>query len=447
MPCATYRVSIIGRGKEKSSALGAAAYGAGKVIRMVSVLAAASYLAGQPLRDEQLEQTFDYSSRDDVQHTQILTPEHAPGWAKDWEKLFNEIERKENRSNSQLVRSIIIALPRELTLEQNIALMRDHLDKEFVSKGMVASFAIHNIPAKDGGDQPHAHVLLTMRGFNADGTWQKNKNREWNGYDEHGIQRADVLNGWRDAWEKTQNEHLEKAGRGERVNMKSYAEQGVDKIPQIHLGPSAAEMEKNGISTDKGDYNRWVNQRNKLIEAVKGWAKRLFTREKPEMAREEVKRPEYTQEDIKAYYAKQEARAYRVDEPSIDEMKKWEQRREEERKAKEKAERGSEAKRDARQGAKPEAATRPRRVASPEDRDHYAAMRPFLQNYPWESRKDMLHFIAVTSKYMHKQKAEARRDPFERLDGTRDAFRYRAVYQDKPIPKQGRERSRGGRER
>lgn len=471
MPCATYRVSILGRaGGKKASATGVAAYGAGKVIRVVSAVVAASYLAGQTLKDNQLDRVFDYSTRDDVHHEQILTPEHAPAWAKDRERLWNEVEKKENRVNSQLARSFIIALPRELTLEQNIELVRDHLNKEFVSKGMVADFAIHNIPAKDGGDQPHLHVLTTLRGFNEDGTWQRNKNREWNGYNAHKewdkngnpiatFRRFDAAEAWRESWEKTQNEHLERAGRSERISMKSYKEQGIDKIPQIHLGPNLDDMERNGIPTEKGNYNRWVEKRNRIVEALKGVAQWLTGHEKPRAERAEFRLPEYTLEDMKTYHAKLDERLSRVDEPSVADMA--EQARAERVRARgqaeERTERPKQTWREGARGDKPEAgvppgasaasAARPRRVASPEDRQHYQLMEPFLKSHPWESRKDMMQFLAVTSKYMHQKKAEARRDVFDRLSGQRDTYRYRAVWQDRPLPHQGKERSRGGRER
>ena len=51
--------------------------------------------------------------------------------------------------------------------------------------------------------------------------------------------------------------------------MRSYARQGIDKIPTVHLGPEVAGLERKGIRTNKGDLNREISRTNRLKAALK----------------------------------------------------------------------------------------------------------------------------------------------------------------------------------
>lgn len=268
MPNPTYRVSVIGRGGERS-AVGMAAYGSGKTLRVQSVVAAASYRSGEPLHDQKQGRIFDYSGREDVVHTAILAPEHLQHikWIFDRESLWNAVETKEKRADAQLARSIIIAMPRELNLEQNIALLHAHVKEQFVSLGMVADLAIHNKIASDGLDNPHAHILLTVREINTDGTWARAKNRSWDGRD-HAYGGKGNVTAWRDAWENIQNSFLGESGSHARIDMRSYEAQGANRVPTVHMGAQVIAMELKGIETDIGNYNYKVTQQNAMREMV-----------------------------------------------------------------------------------------------------------------------------------------------------------------------------------
>lgn len=74
---------------------------------------------------------------------------------------------------------------------------------------------------------------------------------------------------WRHKWEVTVNKYLEANNRLERLDMRSYARQGLDKIPTVHLGPEAAGLERKGIRTNKGDLNRDISRTNRLKAALK----------------------------------------------------------------------------------------------------------------------------------------------------------------------------------
>ena len=89
-----------------------------------------------------------------------MLPPHAPPAYADRNTLWNAAEAIEKQWNSQLARRIVLAIPREIPPEQHADLIRDYCREFFVSKGMIADFAIHD----KGNGNPHAHILLTMRG-------------------------------------------------------------------------------------------------------------------------------------------------------------------------------------------------------------------------------------------------------------------------------------------
>jgi ATP-dependent exoDNAse (exonuclease V) alpha subunit len=100
---------------------------------------------------------------------------HAPREYADRAVLWNAVEKTEKAKNSQLAREIEIALPRELTRQQNILLARRYVQEQFVSAGMCADLCIHDT----GKGNPHAHIMLTMRPFNEDKTWGTKQKKEY----------------------------------------------------------------------------------------------------------------------------------------------------------------------------------------------------------------------------------------------------------------------------
>ncbi len=276
MPNPHFDVQIISRGgghRSGRNAVASSAYRSGTVVSALaaasmmlgsSAVASASYRSGETLYDQRAEKTFDYRGKEDVIHTEILTPEHAPVWASERQMLWNQVEQVEKRKDAQLARDIIAALPRELNHAQQIALVRDFVQTQFVTHGMIADIAIHDKLASDGKNQPHCHIMLTLRDVSKDGFAKKN--REWN--------NRTLVTAWRDAWADTTNRHLEAAGRSERLSLESYAAQGIDKVPGEHMGVEAWNMEKKGRETVKGDKNREIEHGNEVQELVKKYDRR-----------------------------------------------------------------------------------------------------------------------------------------------------------------------------
>lgn len=240
MTCAYFDAKVIGRSSGSSA------------------VASAAYRSGQTLFDERAEKRFDYQRRDGVMHTEIMTPDGAPAWASDRQRLWNTVEATEKRKDAQLARDIIAALPRELNLEQNTAFVREFIATNFTSRGMIVDFAIHESGAGDGGKNPHVHMMLTLRPIEGDGFGKKA--REWNAPDQVTL--------WRSSWETIQNDYLEQAGSDARISMRSYEEQGINKEPQQHTGVEAHQLEERGVETQVGDYNRSVDHRNDLREVI-----------------------------------------------------------------------------------------------------------------------------------------------------------------------------------
>lgn len=196
-----------------------------------SAMACAAYRSGERLYDERFDKTHDYTQKQDIAHTEILTPPQAPEWMKDREKLWNGVEAFEKRKDAQLAREFNFALPRELTLEQNIVLVREFVQKEFVDKGMVADIAVHNDKTPSGETQPHVHVMLTMREVTSEGFGQKV--REWNA--------KENLMVWREAWADYTNRHLALNGHDLRIDHRTLKEQEIDLEPQHKIGSAVAQ--------------------------------------------------------------------------------------------------------------------------------------------------------------------------------------------------------------
>jgi hypothetical protein len=100
--------------------------------------------------------------------------------------------------------------------------------------------------------------MLTTRHITLDGFGKKNT--DWN--------KKELLLEWREAWAHTNNEMFDRKGLTERIDHRSYKEQGVDRLPYIHMGHEATALEKKGIRTRRGDYNREIQKRNETRAAL-----------------------------------------------------------------------------------------------------------------------------------------------------------------------------------
>lgn len=186
-----------------------------------SIVAAAAYRAGVRLRDERYGIVHNYLGRR-VVHAEIMAPPGTPDWAYDREQLWNRVEAAERRKDSQLARVIEIGLPVELSPDESLILVRDYVATVFVVRGMIADFYIR----RDKPNNPHAHILLTLRGVTPQGFGCKE--RRWNG-------RANLLE-WRTAWSARANQHLARAGHAVRIDHRTLDAQQLELTPSRRMG-------------------------------------------------------------------------------------------------------------------------------------------------------------------------------------------------------------------
>ncbi|MGL1931799.1 MAG: MobA/MobL family protein [Desulfotalea sp.] len=198
----------------------------------------AAYNSRSRLVDKYTGKSFDHSKKDRTLFSAILIPDDSPVWLQDLVKdrsaLWSEIEKKEQRKDSQLAREVVVALPHSLNARQHEELLIGFVEKVFVTKGMVADISIHQAPVKGDQRNIHAHILLTMRDVGEKGFTAKN--RSWN-------DRSLVQN-WRESWARDMNKAFEKIGLRERVDHRSLKEQGLDREATRYKGLACTELER-----------------------------------------------------------------------------------------------------------------------------------------------------------------------------------------------------------
>lgn len=265
-------VKIIGRSKGKS------------------VIAAAAYRAGEKLYDRETGLTHDFTHKGGVVHREILLPDHAPEVYLDRRTLWESVTKVEKKSNAQFAREVEVALPVEFSRELQLAVIKEYVQTNFVSKGMCVDIAIHD---KKNGN-PHAHILLTTRPIKADGSWGTKEKKEY-ARDENGnrIPLIDKKTGkqklgkrneklwkritvqandwndrgnvekWRKSWADICNRYL---STEQQIDHRSYERQGLPLEPTIHEGFRARQMEQRGEVSDRCEYNRIVKQLNSVTK-------------------------------------------------------------------------------------------------------------------------------------------------------------------------------------
>lgn len=291
-----------------------------------SSVEAAAYRAGARLEDHYYGKIADYTTKGGVICAEILAPDYVSESFHNREFLWNAVEEVEKHPKAQLAYSFDIALQNEFTIEENIAIARQFVMENLVAKGMIVDMAVHDPDKGEGIPNPHIHVMCPVRPMREDGTWGEKQKREYlfdaDGnpiLDEIGKQkfnavpttdwnRPEVLEQWRKAWADLVNEEFRKRGIKEQIDHRSYAEQGIDLIPQVHEGPHVRNMEAKGIATEKGNLNRWIKEINKGILTLSKQVKDILSNIAELMRLIAEKEAEARQPDladyINSYFAK-----------------------------------------------------------------------------------------------------------------------------------------------
>lgn len=293
-----------------------------------SAVAASAYMSCSRMYNDYDGIQHDYTRKHGLIYQEVMLPPMAPPEWKDREQLWNAVEAAEKTKDSRLAREFVVALPIELNTDSNISLLQDFIQKNFVDLGMCADFAIHDTD----GHNPHAHILLTVRPLNENGTWQYKAEKEYlcikdgkekgftaaefkkaqkEGWEkqyryqagkkkiyltpsaalEKGYERVDKhpkstrygrqnpiserwnseeqICLWRENWADTVNRELECRQIDTRIDHRSFSDQGITEQPTIHEGYIARDMEKKGIISDRCELNRQIRSDNRLLGELK----------------------------------------------------------------------------------------------------------------------------------------------------------------------------------
>ena len=299
-----------------------------------SAVAASAYMSCSRMYNDYDGIQHDYTRKHGLIYQEVMLPPMAPPEWKDREQLWNAVEAAEKTKDSRLAREFVVALPIELDTDSNISLIRDFIQKNFVDLGMCADFAIHDTD----GHNPHAHILLTVRPLNENGTWQYKTEKEYlcikdgkekgftaaefkkaqkEGWEkqyryqagkkkiyltpsaalEKGYERVDKhpkstrygrqnpiserwnseeqICLWREKWAEAVNKMLSQNQIHASIDHRSFADQGITEQPTIHEGYIAQNMEKKGIISDRCEINRQIRADNKMLRELKAQVAKL----------------------------------------------------------------------------------------------------------------------------------------------------------------------------
>lgn len=308
-----------------------------------SLIAMAAYRSGERLYSELYEKENYYGHRLVKPDAFILKPDYVPEEFGNREYLWNKMELAETSPNGQLCREVNIALPVELSNKDQKELVTSYVQKMFVSKGMIADVAIH----RDDSNNPHAHIMLTMRKVDERGQIL-NKQKRVPVLDEHGKQvynekghrktvsikttdwdKKELLLEARKEWANMTNKLLRERGIDEQITEKSHKELGKKELPTVHEGVRSRQLEERGIITNQVQHNQIVREHNQSVQKLND------LEEKKELLIEQEQQP--TKQFYKQTFSpmeKKELKALAKElrffvssenlEKRLDELKRWE---------------------------------------------------------------------------------------------------------------------------
>ena len=252
-----------------------------------------SYIAARTVRCSRTGETFSYGRRQRVAERRVMLPQSAPARYADPAVLFDELESYEKAGNARVAKKVVVALPRELDMEEWRSSLRDFC-APLVEQGYACVFAVHEDTA---GENPHAHILIANRQLGDDGKWKKAKTRKAYALDENGervplidkrtgkqklgkrnerlwkretvdanpLDQRETLVQMRERWTEVCNERLVP---GAHIDHRSHAERGLEELPTVHEGYAARAMEARGETSERCEFNRCVRSHNEQIRAV-----------------------------------------------------------------------------------------------------------------------------------------------------------------------------------
>ena len=255
------------------------------------------------MHSEETDRTFDYTNKGGVVYSEIALCANAPERFLDRETLWNSVQTVENKSDSRLAREFEVALPLECSKEEWIKIGREYA-AYMTEQGMIADWAIHDPVNKDTGirQNPHIHMMCTTRPIKENGEWGE---KEKKGYkldkkgqkipvidpetgkqkigargrkmwqrekiDATGWDNKSKVLEWRAKWSEVVNKYLEPE---QKIDHRSYKDQGLDRIPTIHEGFVARKIDKELQAENPMQHselvqkNIQIREQNRLIQKM-----------------------------------------------------------------------------------------------------------------------------------------------------------------------------------
>ena len=269
--------------------------------------------------------THDYTRKRGLIYEQVFLPEHAPKEWSDRSILWNAVEEAEKTKDSRLSRELVIALPVEFDLSVWERMLQEYIKCNFVNRGMCADLCIHDTD----GHNPHAHIMLTVRPLNKDGTWQRKTEKEYlcvrngeergftaseykvaqkNGWEKQYLYKIgkkkeylppskaerlervnkypkstkygrqnpiseawnseETLLEWRERWASLVNSYFKEFEMDESIDHRSFLARGIKKQPTVHVGVSGFAIVKKKRYCDRYELNRLIRQDNQFIDDI-----------------------------------------------------------------------------------------------------------------------------------------------------------------------------------
>ena len=234
--------------------------------------ASIAYRAGIAIKDERTGKEHDYTKRSGVAHTRLHTPN---GLKIERNELWNLAETTETRKNSRTAREIVVNLPHELSGRLRIMLVNDFAKDLANQYGVAVDVAVHTPDAQGDNRNHHAHIMLTTRKLErlesgrvalTDKSQLEMSNTQLK---ERGLPSArEELKAIREQWANITNKHLKEAKIDARIDHRSHKDRGLEQLPTKKLGWEASALERKGIKTATGDYNRMVEDYNHSMKQL-----------------------------------------------------------------------------------------------------------------------------------------------------------------------------------
>ncbi|MGI2906155.1 MobQ family relaxase [Tolypothrix sp. VBCCA 56010] len=305
-----------------------------------SAVSMAAYRAGDKLRDDRYQTTWDYTRKQSIYHTEIIAPDGAPDWAKNREQLWNKVEAAEKRFDARVCREFTISLPAEIRHEHKIEIMRSFVRENFTAKGIVADLACHNFIGREAHN-PHCHIMITTRPL-AGERFSKHKDRS--------LDQKDALKQWRKSYMDIANKVLEREGYTIRITTESLETRGITDRAPISESMAVSQMrkkhEQNPQKYSKPEVAKQNDELHRLNQELATLKQELAQAEKEEPRPREVEQNDQqpikeTTKNVGRFAAEQATPAANQNEPpppveELDEdtrelLRQWQEYRDRER--------------------------------------------------------------------------------------------------------------------